>query len=60
MINFPGTDVNIVEKDMPIGRISTSIVPLMPAANDELFVESLMICDNQYNLFTFITLFEHV
>ena len=35
MNNFPGTDVNIVGKDMPIAHISTSIVPLMPAANDE-------------------------
>ena len=60
MRNFPGTDVNIVGKDMPIVRISPSIVPLMPAANDELFVESLIIRENQCTLFTCITLFEHV
>ena len=52
--------MNIVGKDMPIARISSSIVPLMPAANDELFVESLIIRENQYTLFTCITLFEHV
>ena len=51
--------MNSVEKDMPIARISSHTVPPMPAANDKLFVESLIICDNQYNLFTFVTCFDH-
>ena len=55
MSNFPGTYVNIVGKDMPIARISSDILPPMSAANDKLFVKSLIICDNQYNLFMFIT-----
>ena len=55
--NYPGTNVNIVGKDMPIARIYADILPLMLATSDKLYVESWTTRVNQYILF--ITLFDH-
>ena len=59
MSNYPGINVNIVERDMPIAHNSSVMLPLILASNDKLYVESWLIHENQYDLITFITCFDH-